>query len=241
MARSAVRASSGLRLVSAVAMVVIAVFALSGCRAASASAGTDPATSAAALSATSTQVAVIGDSLSTGIDTPGTPWTDRAQALMDSAGLDAYLRNASENGAGYVATGSDGHVFADLVRQVVNRDRRVVLLFGSDNDTGQPDLASTVAATVGQIRALAPSATIVLVGPPLMPADAAEDLTPITDALRATAAQSGTRFADPVSLKWFQGDAAAFVGPDGEHPNQAGEEYLAVQMVAILKAILASS
>jgi len=63
----------------------------------------------------STRLVVIGDSLSTGIDTPGNPWTREAQALFATRGLEVQITNASENGAGYAASGDNGHVFLDLV------------------------------------------------------------------------------------------------------------------------------
>ncbi|MEO6996612.1 MAG: hypothetical protein ABI112_00840 [Terracoccus sp.] len=47
-------------------------------------------------------------------------------------------------------------------------------------------------------------------------------------------------FVDPLSLGWFQGDARSYVGPDGEHPNLSGEQYLATKMIEILDPEIAA-
>jgi len=187
----------------------------------------------------STRLVVIGDSLSTGIVTPGNPWTREAQALFATRGLDVQITNASENGAGYVAQGDNGHVFLDLVNRVVSARSQIVLLFGSDNDVGQPGVAPAMSQTLQRVTALAPRATLIVVGPPSVPADPGEQLTGVRDALASAAAHVGARFVDPLTLGWFQGDASRFVASDGEHPNADGEQYLAQQMAHVLVPVIA--
>ncbi|MEO6882300.1 MAG: SGNH/GDSL hydrolase family protein [Mycobacteriaceae bacterium] len=182
----------------------------------------------------STQLVVIGDSLSTGFDTPGDPWTREAPALFAGRGLDVQITNASENGAGYSAPGTNGDLFLDLVDGVVDARAQVVLLFGSDNDLGLPDVAPAMSQTLHRVRALAPRATLIVVGPPSTPANSGEPLLGIRDALASAAAQVGARFVDPITLKWFQGGASRFVAADGEHPNADGEQYLAQQLVDVV-------
>jgi len=186
----------------------------------------------------STRLVVIGDSLSTGIDTPGNPWTREAQALFATRGLDVQITNASENGAGYAASGDNGHVFLDLVNRVVSARSQIVLLFGSDNDVGQPGVAPAMSQTLQRVTALAPRAKLIVVGPPSVPADPGEQLTGVRDALASAAAHVGGGFVDPLTLGWFQGDASRFVAPDGEHPNADGEQYLAQQMTDVVAPLI---
>lgn len=186
----------------------------------------------------SVQLVVIGDSLSTGINTPGDPWTREAPPLFVARGLDVQITNASENGAGYAAPGDNGDVFLDLVNRVVDAHSQIVVLFGSDNDGPQPGVAAAMSQTLQRVTALAPRATLIVVGPPSTPANSGEQLTGVRDALAAAVVQVGGRFVDPLALGWFHGDASRFVSTDGEHPNAAGEQYLAQQMVDVVAPLI---
>lgn len=186
----------------------------------------------------SIQLVVVGDSLSTGIETPGNPWTREARALFVGRGLDVQITNASENGAGYAAPGDNGHVFLDLVNGAVDARSQIVLLFGSDNDGTQPGVAPAMSQTLQRVTTLAPRATLIVVGPPSTPANSGGQLTGVRDALASVAVQVGGRFVDPIALGWFQGDATRFVSGDGEHPNTAGEKYLAQQMVDVVAPLI---
>jgi acyl-CoA thioesterase-1 len=178
-----------------------------------------------------TRLVVIGDSLSTGYATPGDPWTRQARSLFRARGQHVQITNASENGAGYVAPGDNGNVFLDLVDRAVVAQAQIVVVFGSDNDVGQTGVAPAMADTLHRVRDLAPDATLLVVGPPSVPADPGVDLTTIRDDLATTTTQVGGHFLDPLTLGWFQGTASQFVSDDGEHPNTDGEQYLAQQIV----------
>lgn len=186
----------------------------------------------------STQLVVVGDSLSTGFDTPGNPWTREAQALFARRGLDVQIINASENGAGYVAPGENGNVFYDLVNGVVDGRSQIVLVFGSDNDVSQPGVAPAISQNLQRVRALAPRATLIVLGPPSTPANSGAELLGLRDALASAATRLGARFVDPIALRWFQGSASRFVASDGEHPNTDGELYLAQQIVDVVTPLI---
>ena len=66
------------------------------------------------------EVAVIGDSLSTGFATPGDPWTRDADLLLSGHRRAVHFVNAAENGAGYVSAGEYGDTFVDEAAHVVN-------------------------------------------------------------------------------------------------------------------------
>lgn len=180
------------------------------------------------------RLAVIGDSLSTGLQTPGDSWTDEAQGLFGANGHDVQLVNAAENGAGYVARGERGGNFVDQVNQVVDRRTQVVLVFGSDNDLGLPDLAVALTGTFERIKVLAPNAMLIVIGPPAPPAQSLHSLEGIRDALRVATRNIHGQFVDPLLLKWFQGGDSKYVSPDQEHPDSDGERYLARQMTDVL-------
>jgi len=179
-------------------------------------------------------VDVIGDSLSTGFRTPGVTWPAEAQPLLASQGLQVQITNASENGAGYVQHGEDGDVFLDLVNRIVNSQSQLVVLFGSDNDTGDTGVAAAIQATLARVKVLAPDATVIVVGPTSESDDAQGLLSTIRESLADGAAGIGAKFVDPVALDWFQGLESKDLSSDLEHPNLAGEQYLARQMAAIM-------
>ena len=201
-----------------------AVVLVAGC-AGRAEATRPPTTSSA------TQLVVIGDSLSTGYATPGDPWTRQARTLFTVRGQHVHITNDSENGAGYVAPGDNGNVFLDLVNRAVIAQAQIVVVFGSDNDVGQTGVGPAITETLARVRDLAPSATLLVVGAPSVPADPGVELTGLRDTLATATAQVGGHFVDPLTLGWFQGPAGRFVADDGEHPNADGEQYLAQQMV----------
>ena len=177
------------------------------------------------------QLVVIGDSLSTGYATPGDPWTRQARSLFTARGQHVHITNASENGAGYVAPGDNRNVFLDLVNRAVTTQAQIVVVFGSDNDVGQTGVDPAITETLARVRDLAPTATLLVVGAPSVPADPGVDLISLRDTLATATEQVGGHFLDPLTLGWFQGPASRFVADDGEHPNTAGEVYLAQQMV----------
>lgn len=184
------------------------------------------------------QVVVIGDSLSTGVMTGGDAWTGHEASLLTSMGLAAAITSDSENGAGYAALGDSGDTFLDLVNRTVNARTRVVVLFGSDNDFGQPGLDIDTDVTMATVARLAPHAALIVVGPPSAQGDPGQQLTDIRRILRSAAERNDGLFVDTLTLQWFQGHDSAYIGPDGEHPNAAGEVYLARQMATLLAPVI---
>lgn len=185
------------------------------------------------------EIAVIGDSLSTGVMTPGDAWTDEALPMLARDGDDVSIVNAAENGAGYVARGIYGDTFVDEVDHVVSTRTRIVIVFGSDNDLGRPHVGVTAADTLARIRSLAPLARLIVVGPPAPPAQSRSRLRPLSDSLHAAASAFAGSFVDALALRWFQAADAIYVGSDGEHPDRDGETYLARNMTDIVRPVIA--
>ena len=181
------------------------------------------------------QIVVIGDSLTSGLDTPGYPWTTPAQQVFDHEGLPAHIVNSSVSGIGYAATGSAGMTFSDLVRQVVTARADIVVLFGSDNDSAGGPFTSAVESTVDLVQQRAPKADVVIVGPPVTPAQHGEDLSGIITALQQAATRAGATFVD--ASNWFTGHTD-LLSSDGEHPSAAGENYLGQKFATLLEPLV---
>lgn len=229
--------SGASRLAVRIALPVILLIALASVTGATSTTSPGPSAGSTAMprvAPSPVEVDVIGDSLSTGLATPGDPWTSNAEQLLMTQGRDVQFVNAAENGAGYVARGNDGDTFLDEVDQVVSARAQIVLVFGSDNDLGRSGLDSAVTATLARINTSAPNAELIVVGPPAPPAQDAQHLEAIRDTLQTAAAQAGAQFVDPLTLGWFQGESAGYVASDNEHPDTQGEQFLAEQMAAIL-------
>lgn len=202
-----------------------------------ASATTTVTTTVSTIPANTVQIVVIGDSLTSGRNTPGYPWTTPAQEIFDEEGLPAHIVNSSVAGIGYANPGSVGETFSDLARQVVTARSDIVVLFGSDNDTAGTSFATAVESTVDLVQQRAPKADVVIVGPPVTPAQHGEDLSGIITTLRQTATRAGAMFVD--ASDWFAG-RSNLLSSDGEHPSAAGENYLGQKFAALLEPLIRS-
>jgi hypothetical protein len=146
---------------------------------------------------------------------------------------------ASEGRAGYVVPGDHGSVFEDLTARAVHPDDALVVYFGSRNDEGVDPLrlAGMAHDTFGLARRFAPSAKLLVIGPPWPTADPPFDVLYVRDTLSGQARDAGATFIDPISEGWFVG-RPDLIGPDGVHPNDAGHAYMAEQIAPLIHAQL---
>jgi lysophospholipase L1-like esterase len=114
-----------------------------------------------------------------------------------------------------------------------------VVFFGSRNDQGvDPELlAEKAQAAFNLARRFAPSARVLVIGPPWPTADVPDSMLRIRDVLNARARAVGAAFVDPIGDGWFV-DRPDLIGPDGVHPNDAGHEYLADKIAPVIRAQL---
>lgn len=195
------------------------------------------------LDAYTNQIAVIGDSYTTGGDEGGLGskgWTARAWQLLAREGVPVTADVAAEGGAGYGTRGDHGSVFEDLTADVVKPDDVVVVYFGSRNDQGvDPTQLSILAYGTFQLaRRSAPSARFLVIGPPWPTADPPDDVLRIRDALKYQAGVAGATFIDPIAAGWFVG-RPDLIGKDGVHPTDAGHAYMAQKIAPLIDAQLA--
>ncbi|MCZ2403123.1 SGNH/GDSL hydrolase family protein [Paenarthrobacter sp. Z7-10] len=204
---------------------------------------TTTAATPAPTSAAADQVVVIGDSLSTGYGTsPDTAWPALLANTFKTGSHPLDMVNASVNGSGYVSAGDGGATFLSEVTGAVSRQTKVVLIFGSENDIGADNnqLTKATADTFAAVRANAPEAAIVVVGPPSYTDNPEPARLQVRDQDRAAAQAAGVLYIDPIEEHWIMGNAQALIGPDGDHPSAEGQRYLGDKMEAILRSVLPS-
>lgn len=185
------------------------------------------------------RVAVIGDSYTTGTDEGGRgpqSWTAQAWQMLDGQGFRVDADVAAEGGAGYAVRGNQGSVFEDLTVRAVKRDDQLVVFFGSRNDqpADQQKFPVLVSEAFQIARRVAPSAKLLVIGPPWPTANPPDAVLAIRDSLRNQARAVGAIFIDPLAEGWFVG-RPDLIGADGVHPNDAGHAYLAQQIAPLIR------
>lgn len=246
--RSSFRARHGKILglgLLAVAAVIIAVLALttrdSGVRAAP----VPPAASPQASQPSVPNIDVIGDSYVGGSDQGGygaANWTKVVGSRFYQEGSPVDMNVTAVPGAGYISRGPGKATFAEAATSRLRSSADLVLVFGSRND-GKQDPATMAAAAkdlYGKIRERAPHAKLVVVGPAWVNENVPGSMTSNTKAMSGAAAAAGADFVSPLSDGWFFGADAKLIGADGVHPTDAGHQYLAGKMYAIISTALAS-
>jgi lysophospholipase L1-like esterase len=186
-------------------------------------------------------VAVVGDSYTTGTDEGGLgpkSWTALAWHTLTQRGVRIGADVSAEGRAGYGVPGDHGSIFEDLTGRAVKPEDALVVFFGSRNDEGfHPEdpqlLAGKVRDTFDLARLVAPSARLLVIGPPWPTADVPESILQIRDVLNAAARAAGAAFVDSIGDRWFV-DRPDLIGPDGVHPNDAGHQYLADKFAPLI-------
>ena len=188
------------------------------------------------------QIAVVGDSYTTGGDLGGLGsrgWTSQAWRLLAQQGIPVTADVAAEGGSGYGTRGDHGSVFEDLTADAVKPSDVLVVYFGSRNDQEvDPTQLSILAWGTFQLaRRTAPSARFLVIGPPWPTADPPDAVLRIRDALKYQAGVVGATFIDPIAAGWFVG-RPELIGKDGIHPTDAGHAYMAQKIAPLIGAQL---
>jgi hypothetical protein len=123
------------------------------------------------------------------------------------------------------------------VDQFVTAQTGIVVFFGSENDLGYTPAAvgDAASAAISHAEALAPSAKIIVVGPPSYSGDPGAGLLGIRAQLKSAAQGAGAEFVDPIAEGWISDDADDLIGPDGDHPTVAGQHYLQARIAAVIE------
>lgn len=190
----------------------------------------------------SEQVVVVGDQSAAGTIFGGsgpTNWTNELQRLIGQAGIDAFVRNFARSGAGYTPNPAVTTTFIDDVRRWVNADTDVAMLFGGNNDVESvPALEKSVPQTLEEIKAIAPDARIIVVGPIWSaPEPPPGKVIEANDAIRQASEEFGAEFVDTIGENWFTG-RDDLRGADGTSPNDAAQSVIAQRLSPVVAAAL---
>lgn len=140
------------------------------------------------------------------------------------------------DGSGYLTAGT-GQPIPTRVQGIIDSDPDVVIVAGGFNDNGRgydpAEVGAAAQETLTALRAGLPDARIILVGafPVGVPVPAGQP--PIEEALGAAAAATGVEFVSPINEGWVT-DWAAYISPDGLHPNDAGHRLIADRLIEYL-------
>lgn len=195
----------------------------------------------AAVPAKKPTVVIIGDSLSTGHGTsPADAWPNLVENDPVFQQFQVSILNAAQDGSGYVSVGDDGSTFGSQVDGAVTDSTRLVVFFGSENDIGAAQGETQVAAAraFASVKARAPHADILVIGPPSYTSTPESERLEIRDQDKTAAQQAGAHFVDPIDLGWIMDDAENLIGPDGDHPSAAGQQYLHAKMEALIEPLI---
>ncbi|MDR6970237.1 SGNH/GDSL hydrolase family protein [Leifsonia shinshuensis] len=203
---------------TALTAALVALSALSGCASANSGAGlvTGRTTTASA-----TRVAVIGDSIESGLGLE----PEEAWPALVAADRGWRLDNLSVPGAGFVAQGSNGADFSAQVDTAIASDAELVLIGASDNDLGTDvsEVAAAMEKQVARLHSSLPDAHIV--GFNALSGEAGDDeLAPFDDALQKAVEGVGGTWLD---LGQPYRDGAGLVQDDGEHPTLPEQQAIA--------------
>lgn len=188
------------------------------------------------------RIAVVGDSYTTGGDLGGRDtqgWTARAWQLLARRGVEVNADVSAEGGAGYGVPGNRGNVYEALASRAIRPDDTLVVYFGSRND--QPAnpmmLPGAMLSALGVASRTAPTARILVIGPPWPTSDVPPAVLQVRDALYGAARLVGATWVDPIAEGWFVG-RPDLIGRDGVHPTDAGHAYMAERIAPLIAAAL---
>jgi lysophospholipase L1-like esterase len=226
----------------AVAAIVVAVLALT-MRDNGVSASPSPTSAAQATRPTVPNVDIIGDSYTGGSDEGGygaANWTKIVGSRFYSESRPLDMNVTAVPGAGYITRGPDKATFAEAATSNLRSSADLVLVFGSRNDGKQDATAMAAAATdlYAKIRERAPRAKLIVVGPAWVNENVPDFITANTHAISGAASAAGAVFVNPLTDGWFFGADAKLIGADGVHPTDAGHQYMAEKMFALISKTL---
>lgn len=188
------------------------------------------------------RIAIIGDSYTSGSPQGGSrekSWAALAIRQIQQHGINIAADIGAEGASGYVSVGHQGHRFSDQISRTVRADDSLVVLFGSINDlrASSGDMARATCDTLREARLAAPSANLLVIGPPWPDADPPTEILQKRDIIRDRAAALSGLFIDPIQDGWFA-KRPDLIGSDGKHPTDAGHEYMAQQIEPVVERLI---
>lgn len=148
------------------------------------------------------RVTVLGDSYAAGMGASRNGGWTRVAARKNcwSVRLEAQVDT------GYVTAGTDSSTaFTDprKLQDATAGSPELILVQGSISDTGKSGIYEAAKEVYETLQALAPQATIVVIGPTNAPAIGPADNYANRDAIQEAAEQAGLTFIDPITRDWL--------------------------------------
>lgn len=215
-------------LIRTLAVAIAAVLAMTAC-------STEPA------ELPGEQIVVVGDSYTMGPNDSGDDpdvWPAMVWQDLRARGYQIDPTVSGEGGAGYARPGYKDSVFADKAK-AIRRSTDLMVFFGSANDIDAPvdEVPGAVRSTLEQAKRAAPGAKLLVIGPAWPSPEPPPEVWQLRDVVRDQAAAVGAIFVDPLEQRWLWDDPA-LIGPDGIHPDRAGQEYLAGKIGPLIQSQL---
>lgn len=191
------------------------------------------------------RVAVLGDSLSisTGSSTLMHGWVPILARLIGWPNVVA----CGEGGTGYVAAANPLYDYVTRVQDVASLDPApdLVIVAGSQNDSGQSGVQAAAEACYVALRAALPGVPIIATTV-LKPTSRSAGIIAVDDALIAATTAQDVPLID--CRDWFTGSGNVgspsgvgnsdyFCSADGAHPSQAGHQFIANRITNALRDV----
>jgi lysophospholipase L1-like esterase len=175
------------------------------------------------------RIVVLGDSYTAG-EQASFGWPDVLELP------DHELVNLATGGTGYVHTEVAGTTtFGEAAEAELTADTDLLVVVGGRNDQDElPEAVETAAVNLFQ-AALDAGIEVVAVGPIWDASAPNTGAQAVEAAVQRAAEVSGVQYVD--GLQWFR-DKPDLIGPDGVHPNDAGQRLLADKMRPIIMSAL---
>lgn len=189
------------------------------------------------------RVVLVGDSY-TGTTKMGgagdKQWTKLIQAKLYASNQRSDWDVTTLGGSGYINTGTANKNFAAGVEEPLMGNADIAILFGSRNDATSPlaDVQAAAPKTINRFKERNPSAKLIVIGPTWITGNPPANLLAMRDAIKDATVAAGGTFVDPLADGWFFGPDARFIGSDGVHPTDEGNQYLADKILPAITAAL---
>ncbi|MDX1872145.1 SGNH/GDSL hydrolase family protein [Mycolicibacterium sp. 120266] len=191
-------------------------------------------------------VAVIGDLYTIGSPSAGEGskgWPSLAKRMLRQEGVNVELKVGARRGSGYAWHNTPmSVVFIDQVHRTVGTNSKLVILFGSESDQGNPpeQLTTIVQSTLAETKKKAPNAKLLVIGPAWARPDPPPGVLQARDVVKTQAGAFGAQFVDPLAEEWFAGKPE-LLAPGGDRPNDAGHEFMAGRIAPLMAELLRES
>ena len=190
----------------------------------------------------SKKIVVVGDSYTQGTAYGGADennWAQLAWRQLRREGVDIIFR-VSGRGGGYLSPGVTGTTFGQEAQRLMEPDQGnedIVMIFGGSNDIAAPpeSVSASVSKTLSDVRAQAPKAKLIVVGPVWPKPDPSPEILKIRDIVRAEAEKANATFVDPIADRWFMADPQ-LIGKDGVHPTDTGHLYMSERLLPVIRS-----